>query len=302
MAFNLYFAGSRTKEIDDWLSANNCNRLFSQLNDRRAIKDWCEYESKSKLFIDSGAHSAHTRGVSLDVDDYIKYVNELDSKVSIFAQVDKIPGTYRKPRTIQEIQEAPKLSWDNYLYMRSRLVSPDKCLPVFHQGEDFKWLDNMLEATFDGKHIPYIGLSPRGDISVKQKEVFIAECFKHIKNSSNPQVKTHAFGMTSLNLLERYPFYSADSTTWLLVAAMGNVMTPWGVWYCSKRTLTDNNLNCLPSDALEAVKEYFNSLGFTLEQISDSYEARMIANCMYLKKWADEYKYMPVTITYNKLF
>ena len=31
-------------------------------------------------------------------------------------------------------------------------------------------------------------------------------CFKMISESNNPHVKTHAFGMTSLKLLEQYPF------------------------------------------------------------------------------------------------
>lgn len=304
MSFNLYFAGSRGKVCDNWLYMNDCNRLYSQLNNRSDIKRFCENatSSKSKLFIDSGAFSAHTKGAEVNVDDYINYVNSLDNKVTIFAQVDKIPGTFGKARTIQEIEEAPAISWENYLYMRERLVSPDKCLPVFHQGEDFKWLDNMLEAKFNGKHIPYIGISPSNDLTVKRKETFIQECFKHIKNSSNPDVKTHAFGMTSLKVLERYPFYSADSTTWLIVAAMGSVMTPWGTLYVSSREYSEDNINCLPDKAKNVVIEYFDSLGFSMQDLSEKNESRALANCMFLKKWADSYQYKPANTFKNKLF
>lgn len=35
MAFNLYFAGSQCKEADELMVKLNCNRLFSQENDRK---------------------------------------------------------------------------------------------------------------------------------------------------------------------------------------------------------------------------------------------------------------------------
>ena len=232
MAFNLYFAGSQCKEADELMVKLNCNRLFSQENDRKNISNWQNYKHsrrtqyKGNIFIDSGAFSVHTKGIELDVDEYINYINSIDDDIHIFAQVDKIPGEFGKEKTKEQILEAPKLSWDNYLYMKEKVVSRDKLLPIFHQGEDFKWLHNMLEYTHeDGSHIDYIGISPANDKSSKEKEIFIHKCFNIIKKSSNPSVKTHAFGMTSKWILERYPFTSADSTSWLMTGANGNIMT-----------------------------------------------------------------------------
>lgn len=301
MAFDLYFAGSRTGGVDDWLSDNLTPRLYSQLNDRSSIKKWNEYKKRGKLFIDSGAHTAHTQMREVDVDDYLAYVNELDDYITIFAQVDKIPGIYRKPKTIKDWQEAPEKSWENYLYMRERAKSPEKIIPVFHQGENLKWLSNMLEAKFDGKHIPYIGISPRGDVSVKVKENYISDCFKVIEESSNPNVKVHAFGMTTLDVLERYHFYSADSTTWLLTAAMGNIMTPWGLIYCSDRNI-DKTVKAMPRAAQEAFLSYIKDTGYTYEQLEKDYTARMIVNCRYLKNWSDNYQFKPSTARRNRLF
>lgn len=301
MSFDLYFAGSRTGGVDDWLSENLCPRLYSQLNDRTSIKKWNQYPKRGKLFIDSGAHTAHTQMREVDVDDYLDYVNNLDDYVTIFAQVDKIPGIYRKPKTIKDWVEAPEISWNNYLYMRERAKSPDKIIPVFHQGENLKWLSNMLEARFDGKPIPYIGISPRGDVPVSSKENFIADCFKVIESSSNPNVKVHAFGMTTLEVLERYHFYSADSTTWLLTAAMGNIITPWGLVYCSDRD-ANRTLTSLPKMVQEAFLSYISGTGYTFEQLAKDYVARMLVNCRYLKNWADNYQYKPVKVRRQKLF
>ena len=147
---DLYMAGSTFKGLDEWLQEKGYNKLLSQENDRRIIATWIEAKRKgqasnSKLFIDSGAFSAHTKGVEIDVDEYIEYLNANDDAFTIYAQVDKIPGRFGQPKTREQKLEAPKISWENYLYMVDKLKSPKKLLPVFHQGEDFKWLHNILE-------------------------------------------------------------------------------------------------------------------------------------------------------------
>lgn len=302
MPFDLYFAGSRTSKVDDWLSANHMPRLYSQLNDRTGIQKWTEYLERGKLFIDSGAHSAHTKDFEVNVDKYIDYVNALDDYVTIFAQVDKIPGVYRKPKTIKDWEEAPAQSWENFQYMHERLKSPEKCLPVFHQGENMKWLKTICEAKFDGKSIPYIGISPRGDVRVKDKEQFISDCFQIIQESSNPDVKVHAFGMTTLDVLERYHFYSADSTTWLLTAAMGRIHTPWGLLYCSNKSKTDPTADQMLPVAKDALFGYIREMGYTYDQVVEDYIARMIINCKFLKQWSDNYQFKPVNGKRKRLF
>ena len=296
--FNLYFAGICCKAGLQRIRDRSCNQLLSQLNDRREIKKWVTYfqehpECKSKLFIDSGAFSAHTKGKVVDVDDYINFMNEIDQYVHVFAQVDKIPGVFGKPKTPEQLASAPKESWDNYLYMKDRVKSVDKLLPVFHQGEDFYWLRNMLEFTHeDGHHIPYIGISPANDVSVKEKTKWLVEVFRVIKNSSNPDVKTHAFGMTSLHLLEQFPFTSADSTTWVMTAANGNVLTKHGTIRVSEQTKSsaDHILQQAPS-VVQSFEAYLNSYGFTLQEMIDSADQRKVYHVEYLKKWCDNYKF-----------
>lgn len=290
--FDLYFAGAKNKKCEDYILEHKGNRLQSQLNDRNNISFWCENAIGNKLFIDSGAFTAHTIGTQLNVDEYIQYINSIDSHIHCFAQVDHIPGVFRQPKTKQQLLEAPKLSWDNYLYMKDRVVSKHKLLPIFHQGEDFKWLHNMLEFTDTDGHIQYIGISPANDVSIVQKEAFIRKCFDVISNSSNPNVKTHAFGMTSLSLLERYPFYSADSTSWKLSAAMGCIYTDYGNIYVSERGKFDKNyiLN-QPKQAQVNLFQYISDCGYTFDEVSTSDIARYIINIQFLMKWAKNYKF-----------
>jgi hypothetical protein len=303
--FDLYFAGN-LDVMEKYLKADNCNRLASQLLDRPVIDDWAETirrgEVSSYLFVDSGAFTAHTKGTELDVDGYIEYINSLDDCVHVFAQVDKIPGVFNRPKTRQELLEAPELSWQNYLYMRQRVKSPDKLLPIFHQGEDFKWLHNMLETTFRRKHIPYIGISPANDKTVREKQVFIEECFNIIKRSSNPDVKTHAFGMTSLDLLERYPFTSADSTSWLLNGAMGSIRTEFGNVSVSDGAIKNaDHYSKMPKQAQQQLEKLIAEKGFSLEKMRKSYEERIAFNIAYLVEWSRNYEFKSSDVKRKKL-
>lgn len=301
--FDLYFAGARNKVADEYLLKIGANRLQSQLIDRTNIDIWCKSKnSVSKLFVDSGAYTAYTKGISVDADDYIEYLNSITDSLTIFAQLDKIPGMFNRPKTKQEMYEAPIKSWENYLYMRSRLKEPKKLLPIFHQGEDFKHLINMLEWTDEnGEHIPYIGVSPAFDLP--GLENFLDMSFDIIRNSSNPNVKTHAFGMTRLDILEKYPYTSADSTSWKLCAAMGSIYTPWGTIYVSERgKYSKDYIFNQSKDAVSNIKKYINEQGFSVEDVAKYDYIRYIININYLVDWARNYIYRGKSKSKKRLF
>ena len=290
--FNLYFAGSDNPAWREYLISKKANRLASWINDRNVIEAWIENKAKGNLFIDSGAFSAHTVGKEVDIDKYIEFLNERDEFIHIVAELDKIPGEFGKPKTRKQCLEAPLHSWQNYVYMRERVKSPDKILPVFHQNEDFDWLVTMLETTFDGKHIPYIGVSPANDRSTKEKNEWFEAVFRIIGQSSNPNVKTHAFGMTSLPVLERYPFTSADSTSWIMTGANGGIMTPNGTVVISDKQM-DNPQHILHQTKAEIqqVKDLCKKYKFKFDELSTSYQERCKFNIAYLLDWAKNYEY-----------
>lgn len=300
--FNLYFAGSDNPAWREYLIKKKANRLASWINDRNVINGWIENKAKGNLFIDSGAFSAHTVGKEVDVDQYIEFLNDLDDYVFIAAQVDKIPGEFRKAKTRKQCLEAPLMSWENYNYMRPRLKSPDKILPVFHQNEDFDWLLTMLETTFDGKHIPYIGVSPANDRSTKEKNEWFETVFRLIGQSSNPNVKTHAFGMTSLPVLERYPFTSADSTSWIMTGANGGIMTPRGTVVISDKQV-DNPQHIIHATSAEIDEIYglCDKYKFKFDDLKTSYQERVKFNVAYLLDWAKNYEYKGTEIKKRSL-
>lgn len=295
MGFDIYLAGGYGP-AEDYAMEIGANRLFSQVNDRNGIRKWCdklaERNGVNKIFIDSGAYTVYTKQKELDVDEYISYINSIDSSIAIAAQVDKIPGVWGQEKTLEQILKAPALSWENYLYMRERVNSKDKLIPIFHRREDFKWLDLMLETTFDGQYIPYIGIAATTDSSVREKQDWFEKVFKHIRHSSNPNVKTHAFGMTSLTLLELYPFTSADSTSWLMTAINGGIQSPFGVIYVSEKNKHElGHILGLSAELRKAVEDYIVQRGFTLEALSQQYADREKFNALYFVEWSNSYEY-----------
>lgn len=298
MSFDLYFAGVQNMDAEYAMMDRHCCRLYSQLRDRNRGQFWLDHNrensgDKRKVFVDSGAFSAWSKGKGIDTDEYINYLNTNTNELTLFASVDNIPGELTRTPTLKEKQQSPILSWENYMYMRERVIDKDKLLPVFHIGEDFKYLNNMCNVILDGKHIPYIALG--GTVGIKDRNVksnWYKQCFKIIQQSNNPNVKVHAFGMTSLNILEDFPFTSADSTSWLMVSNNGNIMTKYGIVCVSDQSGDKNNhISKLPPHVIERIEQDINKYGVTLQQCRENYKPRSVVNVNYLQDWADNYKY-----------
>ena len=254
----LYFAGSAPQEVDEFLVKKGYNRLFSQLNDRSRIKRWMGYKDEHpsmKLFVDSGAFSAYTKGKEIDLDDYIAYLNEYGKYFNVYL-------------------DAPRISWENFLHMRERLDKSlwDRFIPVFHEGEDFKWLENMLTyKDADGNPLAYIGISPHTETTTDRRLVFCKEVFRRIKRL-NPQVKTHGFGMTALNILQYIDFTSVDSTTWLKGAIYGTILVhrhnKLAAMNVGERTTGAADHFCwLGAEAKEEVCRLIEDAGFSTEKL-----------------------------------
>ena len=105
MSFDLYFAGANNSATDDYFISNNCNRLFSQLNDRKLIQRYVQAKKDGwtgKLMIDSGAFTLHRSDKKVDVDKYIDYLNEYHDYFDYYIQLDHIPGKWGQPRTAEQ--------------------------------------------------------------------------------------------------------------------------------------------------------------------------------------------------------
>lgn len=170
------------------------------------------------LMMDSGAFGAWKRGKTLDVDDYIEYIHHIKDLVWSYVNLDVIPGYMGKmDRSTEAVDKSAAASYANLKRMRKAGLKP---IPVFHQGESFDWLEQLVD---DGE--PYIGISPYMRSHRDEMKAWFDAVYSRITDKEGkPLVKTHAFGMTSPNLLLRYPFFTADSTVWAI--NYGQILVP----------------------------------------------------------------------------
>lgn len=309
------FSGSLTQAMHDMLVAlpefEPLDILISQL-DRSAITKAIEWKHEGFcrwLFIDSGAFSIHTGNANTTVDEYIEYLNSIDDDIDVFAQLDTIPGHFGQPKSKEDYEESARKSWENFLYMRSKVKSPHKLMPVFHYGEDMQVLRDMLAwKDEDGQPLDYVGISPANDASVEMKDVYLREVFDLIKTSNNPNVKTHLYGYTSLQGLGKFPCYSADSISHRLISGYAKILSRnFGVISVSKRSRTSktkSNMSFLETcDSFNKQKliDEIESLGFTLEQIEEDSSARVVMTMHNIQKMIkDEYAYKPSNLKRTK--
>lgn len=150
------------------------------------------------LMLDSGAFSAWKQGGEIDVNCYIAYIQR--SRIGKYIALDVVGDPEKSDAHVRQMEEAG--------------LHP---IPVFHFGSDFRWLDRYAAR------YPYIALGGTVGKPKRVRDAFFAEVF-----ARHPQIHYHGLGMTTPELLSRYPWFSVDSTTWLVGKKQGRLVTDHG--------------------------------------------------------------------------
>ena len=188
----LFFAGTEPKKYRDILlgeGAQNGLESFWTLNQK---KEPNQNEWPGLYLLDSGGFSARMRGVKIDVKKYAAYLNKY--KIKFAFNLDP-PDNHESLQNLYYLQE----NTNTYI------------IPIYHGPEytDPEWrkvLDYYVE------NYPFIalgGIAGR-EISAETTTKFLNYVFKRTRD----KVAVHGLGNTRRSLLYRYPFYSADSTSW----------------------------------------------------------------------------------------
>lgn len=251
-----------------------------------------------RLVLDSGAFSAWNVGAQIDLDDYIAYIYRNMEWVSAYVNLDVIPGQPGRTPTEAEVEESARASWANMEYMQGMGLDP---IPVFHQGERFYWLERMFEAD-----IEYIGISPANDRSTEAKIEWLDRVFNYLcDDDGNAKVKTHAFGVTAIDIVSRYPWHTVDSTTWLVAGSrFGLLRVPYmgrdGKWDMTRRLssvriskeapLVEGHFIFLSNADKAAVVRFIEEAGSTLAEVIDDRHARNLVNAYVFKMVSDAHQ------------
>ena len=223
---------------------------------------------QARVFVDSGAFSAYTLGVTIPIEDYCTYIQVNED---IIRREDGI----LMASVLDGIGD-PLLTYQNQLRMEELGV---RALPCFHAGEDTRYLDWYIE------NYEYITLGGMVGSSTKQLIIWLDRMWNnHILDSAgNPKVKVHGFGITSIPIMERYPWTSCDSSSWIQSASFGSIITPDnGALSVSDKSPSRHDLGQHVTTMTQEEGAYLNDLiesqGFSLEKLAKVYESRATYN------------------------
>ena len=140
------------------------------------------------VFIDSGAFSAENSGKAINLDDYCLFLKECGA--NYYASLDVIGDA--------------KATLENYEYMVEKYGL--KPILAFHMGSELRDLDVILKKP-EIKYIALGGLVFSSGISQHCDEVW-AYILRNRKG-----LRVHGFGLTNIELMQRYPWFSVDSSS-----------------------------------------------------------------------------------------
>lgn len=199
--------------------------------------------SCSSLFLDSGAFSMRQRASKFAsetgkhwsefyhtdefrgyCDAYAEFVLKYRDGIDVYANVDVLPDLSDNASVSQAANLAAEMTWENQQYLERAGIKP---MPVVHLGTDMKWVWHYIDRGYD--YIGLGGMIAAGGYGVNRSvKGWLDRVFGEVVcNTENrlPCVKTHGFGLMG-PMIFRYPFYSVDSTSWVMKGSFGHITYP----------------------------------------------------------------------------
>ncbi len=217
-----------------------------------------------KVFLDSGAFSAFTKGVKVNLPRYCRWIQsniDIIDCASVLDSIGDAQGTFQNQVAMEKLGVRP--------------------LPCFHYGEDPRYLEYYL-ANYE-----YITLGGMVPISTPKLHLWLDDIWeKYLTDGAGrPKTKVHGFGLTAIPLMKKYPWYSVDSSSWVQAAANGRIFHPtYGDIYLSEnhplRKKEGQHLDNMPDCTQEMIYNMLeNELGYDVDRLQTNYLARWAFNC-----------------------
>ena len=276
---NFNFHGKVYSKLDDtekWMrhSVDNYLESYHYIHRESAVKKI--RKEGVKVFLDSGAFSAFSLGATIDIGEYCDYIHENADIIDFPSVLDAIgdaEGTFK-----------------NQEEMERRGVNP---LPCFHYGEPMELLDYYV------KKYRYITLGGMVPISTPQLKIWLDRIWEeHLTDAKGfPLTKVHGFGLTSLPLMHRYPWYSVDSSTWVQWAANGMILIPSRTGQLdvsnksSRRKIPGQHLDSLTDIERISLENEIRSFTIDPERLREYYYSRWAWNAWAFPWFAKEKHY-----------
>lgn len=237
------------------------------------ISEYCRRINR-KVFLDSGAFTMFTKNVPVDLAAYAQFVKDNADWIEVASNLDAIGKPELETYKNQKALEAMGVS----------------ICPVHHARDADKWLQKYIAEGYD-----YIFLGGM----VPESTPYLYQWLDHLwdkyltRKDGSAKIKIHGFGLTTMELIRRYPWYSVDSTTWIFVGAYG------GIWIdlpgCEPMKIPvssssptkhdmDRHLNTYPPALRAHVLDRIAELGYKLEDLAESVGWRTHFNVAFFNR------------------
>jgi len=233
---------------------------------------------KEQVFLDSGAFSAWSKGVEIDLPAYCRYIKENDDII-------RKEGDAIMASVLDSIGDDLG-TWQNQKEMERHGVRP---LPCFHYGEDPRFLQEYAH------NYSYITLGGMVAQSTKDLLIWLDEIWeKYLTDGAGrPITKVHAFGVTTPILMKKYPWFSVDSSSWVQVAANGSILYDGKALAISEqspnRKVQNQHFYTFSPMQQEAIVKHLASQGYERERLSLEYVSRWVYNIRAYVEMHKEY-------------
>lgn len=279
----IYLAGERGGEryqtIGLWNHVNR--RLFSYFYDGftngNKPTERVERARDKDLFLDSGAFTAFTQEKTISPELYAQYVKDTAGYWTVCSSLD----------VIGHGEEAARASYETF----QRLLDLGaKVIPVFHVREPDEWLQRYLEEGHE--YLAIGGMVPERKAWLKDR---LDGMWGHILTHADgtARIKVHGFGLTTFDLMLRYPWHSVDSTSWLMTGVYGACIIPTAsgprtVFFSPESPKARHldgwhyaSMGLVPDDPRKkVVDDVLAELGVTAEMVGSRYEYRDMINAI----------------------
>lgn len=186
----LFFAGAESKVYMNTLRDNGVTRTLESAYYLNFKKTPNELAFKDYL-LDSGGFSFRKFNKSVAVTTYIDYINAHNIKICFNLDTADVRETLKNQTLLNRHTNA---------YV----------IPVYHYSDYIDPKHRGLLEEFAGR-FPYVAAAGVNATSRPERDNFYAYVFKTVRD----KVLIHGLAATSPVLMEKFPFYSVDSTTWL---------------------------------------------------------------------------------------
>jgi len=210
----LFFAGAEKGTFQDLLFEEKVRNILLSFywNKNADLKE--TKERGFNIFLDSGGYTARKQGTYIDVERYGEFLKRNKDYIFTAANLD--------------VMDTGK-ALENQMYLEK--IYP--VLPVYHYSEYVEKKKQLLKDFCEGYEFVAVGGIAGMNPDKRLLKNFLNYCFRmFIKYKT----KVHGFGITSLEMLKEYPFYTVDSTAWLVGGKFGTILK-WDNHYKMKTTI-----------------------------------------------------------------